>query len=266
VNCTATDALQRRATCSFKITVVEPPTISHTKFVTFGDSITEGDDGFNQLAPLQPAPLLDRTRAYAMFLKAMLVQTFAKQQDVIEVFNEGQRAEFAGDPETLQRFHQKVFLSNAEVVLLMEGTNDITYPDFKNLSREASANRAIANLGAMIDEARQANKRVFLATIAPQRQPTDSCPPIPDCRGRGWDYVPVFNDRIRQLARSKNVELVDVHAALDLSYIGPDGLHPTDAGFQKIAEAFFLRLRQTLGSNALAPPGLAWSYGRFPDR
>jgi hypothetical protein len=50
VTCTATDALQRTATCTFPVTVlavVPPPTLVVTSFLAFGDSITWGDDGRN---------------------------------------------------------------------------------------------------------------------------------------------------------------------------------------------------------------------------
>src|SRR3954467_10147637 len=55
VPCTATDALQRRASCSFIVTVLTPPRLSTTAFLAFGDSITAGEDGQNSTAPSQSA-------------------------------------------------------------------------------------------------------------------------------------------------------------------------------------------------------------------
>src|SRR5947207_1152516 len=37
VTCTATDALQRAASCSFIVTVLEPPKLTTTSFLAFGD-------------------------------------------------------------------------------------------------------------------------------------------------------------------------------------------------------------------------------------
>ncbi|MGE3512815.1 MAG: HYR domain-containing protein, partial [Vicinamibacterales bacterium] len=45
VTCTATDARQRVASCSFSVTVEQPPRLSVTRFVAFGDSMTWGEDG-----------------------------------------------------------------------------------------------------------------------------------------------------------------------------------------------------------------------------
>ncbi len=42
VACLARDAVQRAASCSFRIAVVTPPKLSATKFLAFGDSITAG--------------------------------------------------------------------------------------------------------------------------------------------------------------------------------------------------------------------------------
>src|SRR5205823_733642 len=49
VTCTARDARQQAASCSFGVAVAGPPRISATKFVAFGDSITAG-----QLDPACP--------------------------------------------------------------------------------------------------------------------------------------------------------------------------------------------------------------------
>jgi lysophospholipase L1-like esterase len=43
---------------------------------------------------------------------------------------------------------------------------------------------------------------------------------------------------------------VDLHAAFGgtatTELIGPDGLHPTEAGYQKIADTFFAAIKSTL--------------------
>ncbi|MGH9386185.1 MAG: HYR domain-containing protein, partial [Vicinamibacterales bacterium] len=43
VECTATDAMNRTATCSFQVTVTPSPKIALTRFMAFGDSITAGE-------------------------------------------------------------------------------------------------------------------------------------------------------------------------------------------------------------------------------
>ena len=53
-----------------------------------------------------------------------------------------------------------------------------------------------------------------------------------------------LNAKIVSLAASRQLVLVDVNAAFhgDLTLIGPDGLHATDAGYQVIAQAFYDRI------------------------
>src|SRR4029450_2195348 len=43
VECVATDARQRTASCKFPLTVTAPPRISATRFVALGDSMTAGE-------------------------------------------------------------------------------------------------------------------------------------------------------------------------------------------------------------------------------
>jgi lysophospholipase L1-like esterase len=76
--------------------------------------------------------------------------------------------------------------------------------------------------------------RVFIATL---------CPPRPGGnRTIGQIYIDDFNGRLRQVAASEGAVLVDIHAGrlTDLTrYIGVDGLHPTEAGYARIADIFF---------------------------
>ena len=61
--------------------------------------------------------------------------------------------------------------------------------------------------------------------------------------------MPELNDLIRGLAAQENVPLVDLYQALVENageYIGGDGLHPTQSGYIRIAQAFFDSITQTL--------------------
>jgi lysophospholipase L1-like esterase len=40
------------------------------------------------------------------------------------------------------------------------------------------------------------------------------------------------------MAVKKGARIVDLHAEFPVSLLGEDGLHPTEAGYQKIAEIF----------------------------
>jgi lysophospholipase L1-like esterase len=51
------------------------------------------------------------------------------------------------------------------------------------------------------------------------------------------------------VATGENAVFVDLYQALlgnVTAYIGPDGLHPTEIGYQKIAETFLNAIQSTL--------------------
>lgn len=255
VTCTASDALQRADSCQFKVTVVAPKRLSITRFIAFGDSITLGQDGYELRPELLP-PMLPFSNSFILTdasypetLRRQLLATYTAQTDDIRVFNDGWGGEFAGgetptDTRSMDRFQKDVLGATYQAVLLMEGSNDVWFAALN--SDPSFENRAITNLGIMTDRARAIGIRVYLATIAPQRQPNASC--VPRCRSDGWARVPAFNDRIRTLAAQKNVTLVDVYAAFngDLTLISGDGLHPNAQGFERIAQAFMDRIRATV--------------------
>ena len=227
VSCTATDSLQQAAACTFLIVVAAPP----NWFLAFGDSLTAGvvssPVGVLRLTPSQ---------SYPFKLQSKLAQYFAMQSvDVVNAGVPGEQAENATG-----RFRKELARVQPEVVLLMEGTNDLIH------DQVAGPSLAIAGLDAMIREAKSRGVEVLLATIPPQR-------PVPS-RAAVAAIIPAFNAEIGALAQRHNVALVDVFTALNegvcppaglrliqdsLSCIGDDYLHPTEAGYDLVAEAFF---------------------------
>ena len=58
-----------------------------------------------------------------------------------------------------------------------------------------------------------------------------------------------MNDEVRVIAAGEGATLVDLYTALasDVTrYIGVDGLHPTEAGYRRMADEFFARIRETM--------------------
>jgi lysophospholipase L1-like esterase len=56
-----------------------------------------------------------------------------------------------------------------------------------------------------------------------------------------------YNAWVRSLARGEGAVLVDLYAGMITDvprYIGVDGLHPTEAGYERIAELVFAAIRQ----------------------
>jgi lysophospholipase L1-like esterase len=87
--------------------------------------------------------------------------------------------------------------------------------------------------------------KVYLATLPPENPSTSAC----GKRGGNWAFVAPYNDLLRGIAASEGVTLVDVNAAFNgdtTTLIDCDGLHPTPAGYQVIADTFFKALQTTL--------------------
>lgn len=220
VTCSAVDARGTAATCGFQVTVRPPPRLAQTRFLAFGDSLTAGTLAVTPTLLVEVSP-----SAYPRMLRNLLQDRYRQQTPT--VINEGEPGEQAADG-GIRRFRGVLLQHRPEVVLLMEGTNDL-------LGLSAGADHAIAALELMVREASGQNVRVAIATIPPQRPG--------GVRGRDAvaALIPVFNERIRALAMAAGVVLVDVYAAMesDLSLLGADDLHPTARGYEVIAQTFF---------------------------
>jgi lysophospholipase L1-like esterase len=243
VTCTATDSLQRTGTCNFNVAVTPTPRISKTKFLAFGDSITVGQCGS-----------LDCV-SYDTRLLALLQQRYTRQ--TLTTTNLGVDGECAANDictvngEAGEDRLPRELSRDFEVLLLMEGTNDIF-----NAESITDVNDAEVGVERMVMRARQANKEVFLATIAPMRYPGSAGGKPTDGVG---PFVPILNERIKAIASKYNAVLVDVYAALaaDMAAnISSDNLHPTDKGLQVIAETFYAAIRTRLDSTPTSASSL----------
>jgi len=176
---------------------------------------------------------LPAVQTYPGALLGMMAIRYPEQSEV--VVNAGYAGESVLGMNTMPRFITVLDNHPADVVLLMEGANDLSNPDLSAVA---------AGLGGMIDYAKSHGWRVLLATIPPEN-PNGTCPTD---RGTSADAVIAFNVLVRQLAVQESVALVDVERAFngDLSLIGPDGLHPNAAGYRAIAGAFLAGIEQTV--------------------
>ena len=234
VECSATDALARTASCAFPVTVTRIPSISKTRFLAFGDSITLGEVSF----PVSSSGGLGTSfklvqvpsAAYPTVLGKQLVARYLSQEDNIAVANYGLGGEKAVNAR--DRFIAALGTARPDVVLLMEGSNDIA------LGEDGAASGAAREIGIMVGEARRRGLPVFLATIPPGRPGGGKTIPT--------IYLTDYNNRMRAAASSTGATLVDINAALatDVNrYIGVDGLHPNELGYAKIAETFYNAIR-----------------------
>jgi lysophospholipase L1-like esterase len=229
VKCTATDSLNRMASCEFSVTVSKLAQLSKTRFLAFGDSITAGEVTFplgSSRAGAITKQVLVPSAAYPAVLAKTLQGRYSAQADAIAVANYGVAGEKAINARN--RFFEALNVVRPDAVLLFHGHNDIPG------GLDGAASGAASEMRIMAIEARSRGMRVFIATLSPPRPGGN--------RTIGQVYIDDYNNRMRDLASREGAVLVDIYAGLltDLTrYVGVDGLHPTEAGYAKIADIFF---------------------------
>jgi lysophospholipase L1-like esterase len=177
----------------------------------------------------QPLPLPSRAYAvvvpesYPFKLQALLRARYTDQEPV--VVNEGVGGEYSD--QGAERLPGALRAHAPQVLILMHGVNDL------NLEGRDGIRTAIRHLDEMMDLGRRAGADVLVATLPPQR-----------AGGPKADAGPLleeFNQEIRVKTAQRGHTLVDLAAAFGggVSEIGADGLHPTEAGYERIAQLVF---------------------------
>ncbi len=245
VTCTVTDAIGRGAECKFSVTVTLKVFLKYTSFWGFGDSITAGEVSTSSfIAP----KYLDPVNNYPVVLGGLLSDRYVQQS--VTVRNQGvsgERADAGADRLRAQLLAGPV----PDVLLLLEGSNEMLTQTTDLIAT------IVPTLAVDIDEARiRGVKAVVIATFPPVRA---------GIRGSlaAASIVPI-NSQVRALASQKGVLLVDVYAAMvgqELALIGDDGLHPTVAGYKRIADTFMSALRSAF--EVSTAPG---AFTRFAPR
>jgi lysophospholipase L1-like esterase len=238
VSCTATDTLNRTATCSFNVTVSKLPTLSKTRFLAFGDSITAGEVTFPVGSQLIGAASITKqvqvlSAAYPTVLLNTLRGRYASQAGSMEVFNYG----FGGEKvvNSRNRFLSALAATRPDVLILMEGANDIP------AGEDGAASSAAQEISVWVATAKAQGIRVFLATPTPGRP------------GGNRTINPLllvdYAGRMRRVAEQQGVTLVDIYTLMlpDVQrYIGVDGLHPNELGYARLADLFFQAIQSAL--------------------
>ena len=199
-----------------------PPTLGVTRILAFGDSMTEGTTS----TPV--TTLLFRldaglSRSYPFKLQTISSARYSGQ--TIQILNAGHAGNQAVNDRG--RFSDVIGDAKPQLVLLMEGANDLN-----GLAPGESINARVATtVAALEDMVRDAGFRgipVMLGTLPPQR------PGGP--KAGAATFLDRFNIALKTMAANKGAQIVDVNAQLPLTEIGQDGLHPTETGYQRIAE------------------------------
>jgi lysophospholipase L1-like esterase len=241
-SCTVRDQAERTAQCSFTTTVHGGAELEVTKFVAFGDSITYGTQApcgssvagdfltwYEQDIPLLWATAR-ATTAYPWVLGEKMTELYKPQS--VTVINEGTPGERVTDGDTASRLSNVISHYDPDVLLLQEGANDV---NDKSISIDAIA----SSLKGLVRVAKSRGVRyVLLGTLLPERAGS--------CRAFAPERVEPVNSRIKAIAGSERVELVDLYDAFvaeQSTLLGPDGLHPTVTGYERMADTFFETIR-----------------------
>jgi lysophospholipase L1-like esterase len=227
VGCEATDAIGRRAACSFTVTMTRL-LIDATRFLAFGDSVTAGEDGLASLA--LGRSILDLDHAYPTLLQSALTSDFPTQN--MRVINEGRGGERA--TEGVARLGALLPQHRPDAVLLLEGYNDLIHDGAAAAGPIAEAMRQDIRL------ARGAGVRyIFLSQLTPPGVGKRMLPP---------NAIVQTNALIAQVAAAEGVFLVnpyDPFLGHESAYLA-DGLHPTAEGNRVIAETFLSVIREKI--------------------
>src|SRR3954468_6571532 len=167
VTCTATDSLERTAPCSFPVTVLEPPRLTTTSFLAFGDSITAGEDGQNSTAPsatlmaaqLHPYLLFPQPQRYPQKLQDMLAQRYRTQSPTVS--NRGSAGEMAEDRAAQSRVSSLASSRQYSVAWSMEA------PTALSCRGAGAAPGASEGFRKIIREARTRVIRPYVAPVPP---------------------------------------------------------------------------------------------------
>jgi len=257
VACTVSDARARTDACTFTVVVQAAPTLRVTRFVAFGDSITAGEivgEGLVAQGGVMVRPLLvDPFLSYPADLTRDLAVRYQAQSPFVTnagVSGETTTKGAARLPSALSPVNQQP----PQVLLLLEGANDL------GSGNPSTVTPAVLNLDAMVRTGKSHGLPVFVGTLPPENPNACSGAGVPaGCvfRAGGAPLVVPFNNAVRLMAASEGVTLVDVYQAFNgnvTTLIDFDGLHPTAAGYQVIADTYFAAIRQTLEASAALSP------------
>lgn len=208
------------------------PRISRTRFLAFGDSITAGEvtqpvsagGGIGKLVIVPAA-------SYPSVLQGRLAGTYTSQAGSISVTNAGTSNETI--LEGTARFEEVFPSSQAQVVLFQEGVNHLNLigPD-----------TSTGLMRIMVQRAKDGNARVFVGSMVPvvPGRPRASVSP---------EALVTYNNVLQLMASQEGITYVDLYNPMladAATLIGSDGLHPTEAGYRRIAELFFEAIRAQL--------------------
>ena len=201
--------------------MVNPSAASITRIVALGDSTTAGTPGFKSPIEAPPDGHGDQASQYAYWLM--------KAHPEWNVLNRGVNGERSD--QIRGRFERDVVAAAPKAVVIIAGVNDVY--------QGRSVEQVTAELSAMYAQAARAGIQAVAGSILPYNTAT------PDENTR----MRQINDWIR---RQPGIVFVDTRSATapadspDTLLDSADGLHPTAAGYHRMADSIRRALEQVL--------------------
>lgn len=224
--------------CGHTVTPPEIPTLTVTRILAFGDSLTEGNATPDAFVPFFVQPTNDPgpAKGYPYKLLTLLTQRYTTQS--IMVYNGGFGGRFVSDdatdqaPRTLDSFFDAF---HPQVMILMHGANDLN-------QAQPDVTATAAFVGVLVAKAQSRGVSVIVSGLPPRLSGG-----TPD-RGNNPQLVVPYNNALAAMAAQKKVRYIDVYGLFTQNLAGPDmapdGLHLTQAGNDKLAAAYFGLLKQ----------------------
>jgi lysophospholipase L1-like esterase len=212
--------------------VPSPQAVGATRFIAFGDSITCGVISLPAFS-LLPVHCDIADYGYPERLLTMLVTYNSSQVFTVRKRGEPGETAAAGIARLTSELAELAgpsvpVNSRPQALLLLEGINDMG-------GLGISATRAASSVAQMVQIARVYNLTVLVATMYQT---------YPGARGENAaDKIVPFNTELRRLVGGlQNVHIVDLYTSFGTNangtYVGADGLHPTPAGYDRMAQKF----------------------------
>ena len=245
VSCTAIDAQGRQSMCAFSVTLT-PLLLDVTRFIAFGDSLTEGENGrFGRSL----YPFIDFPNVYPKKLEDRLNAEYPDQG--IVVLNRGT----SGDPveRSVQKLPGVLEADHAGALLLLDGYNNLLADCPPGHGDTAACTRKINDVVAGLrDCIRIAQisaygiKYVFVSTLTPPGQVTG-----PRDRRIAAEAIVRANAGLAAMVQAEGAVLVDTYGRFvghEAEYVDQDGLHLRPAGYEALAASFFDAIKQTVSA------------------
>lgn len=248
VTCEAIDVRSHKGSCTFNVVVTPIPQLLKTKFMAFGDSITEGKTSLRApgiVVPGQcPNPSGFCFNNSPSYVEQLSVKLAARYQDQATTLI----AEGLGDEEAGQgklRLPGLLSAYKPDALLLLEGANELLHADFTG--QTPAIDSAANALRVMVQTAKGRGVRVFIGTLLPMD---------PSRRSTQAPSVPILNERIKAIAaqEKETVTLVDLYAAVPLAMIGGDGLHPKPEAYSVMADEWMKAIQAAFEAKTSAVP------------